>query len=152
MTIQNQIGNKASYGCIYMNTGNWTGVSFAFTTAYQEMTSLGTNFTLASPSSDFAMTTDGRLKYTGSPTKPFYVDALFQTGSNLGAFAIQVYLNGSSVTGADSYVSGGGIFIVSRAPVLLATDDYLSIFAKKSNNLSIAILQLTLSATFAGGM
>ena len=64
MTTQNMLGTTTSYGRIWMNTGNWTGVSKAITSAGTEMGSLSTSFTLMSPSNDFSMTTDGRLKYT----------------------------------------------------------------------------------------
>lgn len=151
MASGNQIGLKKSFGYIWMNTGNWTGVSFAFTTAYQEMRSLGTNFTLASPSQDFVMTTDGQLKYTGVTTKLFNVDALLQTGST-SSYAIQIYLNGSPIAGAEDYEVGGGIMMICRLQTLLSTNDYISIFAKKSTAASVTIMQLALSATFAGGM
>jgi len=61
--IQNQIGLVGSGGYIWMSNSG-TVVNFSATTSYQEMTSLGTNFTLAPISPDFAMSTDGRLKFS----------------------------------------------------------------------------------------
>lgn len=147
----NQIGLKASYGCISMNTGGWTGISFAFTTAYQELAGLATAYTLVSPSKDFAMTTDGRLKYTGTTTKTFNVDAQFTTTSSAN-FAIQLYKNGVALSGSESYQAGSFRTLLSRFPIDLSVNDYLSIYGKISSSASASILNITLSATFAGGL
>lgn len=135
-----------SIGYIWMNTANWTGVSFAFTTSYQELTTLGTNFTLASASNNFAMTTDGRLKYTGTPTISCIVSATLYV-SNGGNFAVQLYKNGVAISGSEAYSAGSaGVSVVNFTVSSVATNDYFSIFAKRSANLSVAILQASLSA------
>lgn len=142
--LQNQIGAKTSVGTIWMNTGNNTGVSFSFTTSYKELTSLGTNFTLMSTSPDFAMTTDGRLKYTGLNTKTFLATATvaFITGNNK---SIAIYKNGSLITGAECY-AGLNIFLLPNVTVSLSTNDYLSIFTKISSSGSSFISQIILTA------
>ena len=142
---QNQIGAKTSFGTIWMNTGNWTGVSFAYTTSYAELTSLGTNFTLMSPSNDFAMTTDGRLKYTGINTRNFNATASIMMTETSGNIAIAVYKNGSLITGAETYVNRSLLAIPSTI-VSLSTNDYLSIFAKRSASGTRRIYQIILSA------
>lgn len=134
-----------------MNAGNWTGVTFAMTTSYQELASLSTSYQLASPSQDFSMTTDGRLKYTGATTKSFYVDAQF-TSSPTGNFAIQLYKNGVALTGSETYQVGSFRTIINRFPVDLSTNDYLSVYGKIASSASISLLTITLSATFAGGL
>jgi hypothetical protein len=134
-----------SYGYIWMNTGSWTGDTFSFTTAYQEMSSIGVNFTLLSPSFEFEMTTDGRLKYTGSTTKTFSVNATFSC-SNSGSFAMQIYKNGVALAGIEAYETGAQSLEISDAPVSLATNDYISIFLKKSTVVNVDIIQLSLSA------
>lgn len=138
---QNQIGRKPSYGYIWMNTGNWTGVSKALTTSYQELTSLGTNFVLASTPQDFAMTTDGRLKYTGIPTKRFSVNA---SASFSAATFIELYKNGVSLNDSESYSA-----VYGRIPsfsVDLSANDYISIWAKVPSNTSVTFYTITLSA------
>jgi len=142
--IQNQIGRLPSYGAIYMNTGNFSGVSFAFTTSYQELTSIGTNFTLASPAQDFAMSTDGRLKYTGIPSKRFLVDAVLNTSSLPDWTALQLYKNGSGLSDSISYAISS--VKIASFEVELATNDYLSLFTKTQNNGSYTISNISLAA------
>lgn len=141
MATQNQIGSSPSYGCIWMNTGNWTGITFSSTTSYQELTALGTNFTLASPSKDFAMTTDGRLKYTGIPTKRFIVDATTPASSSF----IKLYKNGVALNDSEDW--GVSRQRIPSFSVDLSTDDYISIWLKGLSATSVFITQIMLSAT-----
>ena len=124
-----------------MNTGNWTGVTFSRTTSYQELTSLGTNFSLAPTSQDFAMTTDGRLKYTGLVKKRFIVDASVETASPL----IKIYKNGSPLDDSESF--GVSRPRIANFLVDLDTNDYISLWLKGSSASSIAIVQVNLAAT-----
>jgi len=148
---QNQIGLEGSFGYIWVNTNNWTGTTFSFTNAYQEMSGMSTAYTLISPSQDFAMTTDGRLKYTGISTKLFTVDAGFYPGTSFN-YALQLRVNGSAVTGSDVYASAGRRPFIARFPVSLATNDYLSMFTKSNvSHAGVVIYMASLSATYMGG-
>lgn len=141
---QNQIGATNSYGTIWMNTASWTGASFSTTTAYQELTAMGTNFTLASPSKDFSMTTDGRMQYTGNNARTFMVSGYLNTTSGAN-IALAIFKNGVLITGAESY-SGGLACTIVPIPVSLIKNDYVSLFVKVSANGPKIMLQLTLSA------
>jgi len=147
--IQNQIGLEKSYGYIYMNTGNFTGANFVFTTTLKEITGLSTSFTLASPSQDFAMTTDGRLKYTGLTTKLFSVSAALYVNSG-NKTELQVNKNGSAVTGSVARSNNSRIFL-DNFPVSMSTNDYLSVFARSLPGATSAITNVSLSAKFIGG-
>jgi hypothetical protein len=145
MTInQNQIGETTSYGTIWLNTGNWNGINFSLTTSYKEVSSLATSFSLASPSPDFAMTTDGRLKYTGIKTRNFLVKSFLSTDEG-GNCSLAIYKNGSLVTGAEFY-NKAVYFTSVGTQVSLATNDYISIFLKYTSNANILIYQATLTA------
>lgn len=140
-------GVTDSYGYIWMNTGNWTGVNFSFTTSYQELTSIGTNFTLLTGASNFAMTTDGRLKYTGAATATVIIHAEVIIAGGSGSHAIQIYKNGSAITGAESYGGNNNQPTVIGLNVgSVATNDYFSIFAKRSAASSSIIEHISLSA------
>ena len=145
MTTQNQLGTTISYGTIWMNTGNWTGHSKAIASGGTEMTSLGTNFTLMSPSNDFSMSTDGRLKYTGAKNKNFIASAFLAENTNT-QIAIFIYKNGSPLTGVSSAASSGNFLLVNKVPVSLVTNDYLSIFCKIPGGNTVTITQINLSA------
>ena len=133
-----------------MNTGNFTGASFVFTTSYKELTGLSTSFVLASPSQDFAMTTDGRLKYTGINAKIFSASASCYTASATNRLTIKIYKNGSAITGATSYSNNNKTFI-DWYPVSLSTNDYLSVFAFTAPATTQAVTSISLSAKFMGG-
>jgi hypothetical protein len=134
-----------------MNTGNFTGATFVFTTSYKELTGLSTSFVLASPSQDFAMTTDGRLEYTGIKTKTFSIDATFTIASNsLGNEAIELYKNGTA-TGIACFVGDINTLTLNGVPVSLSTNDYVSLFAKSSTNLTVNIYSVTIVATSMEG-
>ena len=144
-SYQNQIGAKTSFGTIWMNTGDWFGVSFALTLSYKELASLGTNFTLMSPSNDFAMTTDGRLKYTGINTRNFNIKCFLSSDSN-NSGSLAVYKNGSLITGA-SFYSSENEFISTSSTVSLSTNDYISMFLRAASIAeTIRIYQVTLTA------
>lgn len=150
---QNQIGLEGSFGYIWMNTGNWTGTSnFAYTTSYKELTGLSTSFTLASPSQDFAMTTDGRLKYTGLTTKLFSVSAACYASLLSGAvgMSIQIRKNGSAITGCQAYYSHSSASI-DDFQISLSTNDYLSVFVQVASNQTAPVLQVNLGANSIGG-
>lgn len=148
MSGQNQIGLSNSAGYISMNNGG-VGLNFNFTTSYQEMTSLGTNFVLAPLAEYFTMTTDGRLKYTGIKTQLFLFDALLQTASSSNA--IQLYKNGSPLTGAESYINSASGINVMKFPTLMLTNDYISVYAKRLAAATAGIFQVILSASIANG-
>ena len=78
---QNMIGRLPSYGAIYL-VNTYTGIAVSYTTSYTELTGLPISFSIVSPVQDFAMTTDGRLKYTGIPTKLFAVSAVVPAKEN----------------------------------------------------------------------
>lgn len=139
----NQVGQINPNGDIWVNTANWSGMTFGSTNSYQEMTGLGTNFSLQSDSSYFDMPVDGRLRYIGEKDDKFIVNGYF-ANNNSGAYAIAIYKNGSLVTGAESYCNGSAILEVSSL-VSLSKNDYVSLFMKRSANLSITIYQVTLS-------
>lgn len=132
-----------------MNTGNFTGANFVFTTTLKEITGLSTSFTLASPSQDFAMTTDGRLKYTGLTTKWFSVSAALYVNSG-NQTELQVNKNGSAVTGSTARSNNSRIFL-DNFPVSMSTNDYLSVFARSLPGATSAITNVSLSAKFIGG-
>lgn len=133
---------------------NATGslLNFAFTTAYQEMSSIGTNFILASPAQNFSMTTDGRLKYTGVTESVFMFDAVFQLASPGGiTTAIKLYKNDSPVAGSDSYQGAQSGTNIIKFPVEMVTDDYVSLWVKRSSAGSSRVMQIILSAASANG-
>jgi len=132
-----------------MNTGNFTGANFVFTTTLKEITGLSTSFTLASPSQDFAMTTDGRLKYTGLTTKWFSVSAALYVNSG-NQTELRVYKNGSTVTGSFARSNNSRTFL-DNFPVNMSTNDYISIFARSIPGATSAITNVSLSAKFIGG-
>ena len=147
---QNQCGIATAYGNIWMNTNNWTGKTYSLTTSYTEMTSLGTNFTLMTPNVDFAMSTDGRLKYTGTDTLNFIANACINGDTHSASKAVAIYKNGSLITGAENYgtsISNDYSFPVVDVPVSLATNDYLSVWLKGSiSSAALVIYQVSLSA------
>lgn len=135
-------------GYIWMNTGNWTGVNFAFTTAYQELTSLGTNFSLAADSNNFAMTTDGRLKYTGAAIATMRVSASVILGNASGSFSAKLYKNGVAIAGSEVYSGNRESPTILGFPVaLVATNDYFSVWVKCSSSASQTILSVSLGAS-----
>lgn len=142
---QNQTGATTSYGTIWMNTASWSGVSFSATTAYKELGSLSTSFTLVSPNNDYSMGTDGRLAYTGAQDRKFMVSGFFSTTAS-ASIAIAAYKNGTLITGTESYNIDFSSTLVPTA-VSLSNGDYVSLFMKRSANASITILQITLSIT-----
>lgn len=144
--IQNQCGIKQSAGTIWMNTGNWTGVSVTLSSnTYKEMASLGTNFTLMPTVQDFAMSTDGRLKYTGIDTRNFIANASINAGND-SRFSIAIYKNGSLITGAESYSNSTNAFINENVKVSLATNDYLSVWLQRLTGTTVRVYQVTLGA------
>jgi len=148
--IQNQLGLVGSGGYIYMNNSG-TGVTFSITTSYQEVASLGTSFTLASTSPDFAMTTDGRLKYTGLRTKNFMANAVFCIGSNsVSSYAIQIYKNGSA-TGLQLYATSISTLALTKIPVSLSTNDYISLYAKRATNGTPSLSSVEISIISTNG-
>lgn len=146
--IANQIGLSDSSAYIYMYNGT-TGVSFSFTTAYQQMASLGVNFILAAKSKNFAMTTDGQLKYTGLKPRTFYFDANLQTTS--ASYALQLYKNGSPISGSEMYIPAASGANILKFPVSMVTNDYVSVYAKASAGATTTIFQVILSASIANG-
>lgn len=149
--ITNQIGFKSSGGYIHTAVDT-TGFAFSYTTSYQEFTAIsGLPFSLASNAQDFAMTTDGRLKYTGIQTKTFMFDALLQSTGGATATSIMLYKNGSPVTGSDVYITVSSGINICAFPVQMATNDYVSLWAKKQSNASGNVNQIILSAGSANG-
>lgn len=148
MAIGNQIGLQNSEGFIIMNAIA-SPVSFAFTTSFQELTSLGTNFVLASLSQNFEMTTDGRLKYTGVKEKPFVVSASMSLTTST-SYGIQIYKNGVALPGIAWYVTFGYTNIF-KAPTMLATNDYISLYTRRLSGGSLSIAQVTVSAESLSG-
>lgn len=149
--LANQIGFKSSGGYMYTAANN-TGVSFSYTTSYQELTAIaGLPFSLSASSQDFAMTTDGRLKYTGIQPKRFMFDALLQSTGGATSTSIMLYKNGSPVTGSDIYITISSGINISKFPVQMVTNDYVSLWAKKQSNLVTSINQIILSAVSANG-
>lgn len=139
---QNQIGATTSAGSIWMNTGGWTGISFSMTTSYKELASLSTAFTLSSPATDFAMTADGRLRYTGKDPRRFIATGFLSCGAS-ASYALAIYKNGSIITGSDSYCVSG--VVLATTPITsLSTDDYISLFVKRNSSASVNILQIIL--------
>lgn len=149
--ITNQIGLRSSDGYMYTAANN-TGVSFSYTTSYQELTAItGLPFSLSSSSQDFVMTTDGRLKYTGIPTKTFMFDALLQGVSGATPASIMLYKNGLPITGSDIYSTIASGLNICKFPVQMATNDYVSLWAKKQSNVAANIYQIIISAGSANG-
>ena len=145
-SIQNQCGLKQSFGTIWMNTGNWTGVNVAFSAnTYKELASLGTNFTLMSPSNDFAMTTDGRLKYTGINTRNFLINSGVSHSRNTDT-SIAIYKNGVLVTGAECITDICNSLTNEDVPVSLSTNDYVSVWLKHSSTINTNIYSVILNA------
>ena len=145
-TVQNQSGITQSYGTIWMNTGNWSGVSITLVDdTYKELTSLGTNFTLMSPSSDFAMTTDGRLKYTGATTRNFLINSAVAI-NNTARLSIAVYKNGSVITGSPIFTFQTQGLTNENTPISLATNDYISLWLKRITGTTVTIFSISLGA------
>lgn len=116
-----------SYGRIYTGISAGSGNSLTFGASPTEITGTPVAFTLDTLStSDFTMTTDGRLKYTGSKTKTFRCSASFSC-TNAAAGVLQIYKGGVAVTNA----IGRGLLsqvVVLGTEISLSTNDYLSLF------------------------
>ena len=142
---QNQAGLTTSYGAIWMSNA-YTGATFTITTSYTELKSLAsTAFALFSPSNDFSMSTDGRLKYTGANTRSFLASAFVQNSLGFNSQAIAIAKNGTNITGAQCYADSS-ILVIDNIPVSLVTNDYVSIFIKKITSSSTPnFLQINLS-------
>ena len=145
---QNQTGIQASYGTIWMNTGNWTGATFSVTTSYTELTSLSTSFTLSSPANYFSMTTDGRLKYTGINNMQFNAVGYIGYGAS-GRMALGIFKNGSLVEESYSFVGADHVQVMTN--ITLSTNDYLSLFVKRFTANSVPFYQITLGVKTAIG-
>lgn len=144
--MQNQCGIKSSVGNIWMNTGSWTGASITLAdNTYKEIGSLSTSFTLSSYSTDFAMTTDGRLKYTGIDTKLFSVTS-FINFNNSARFSSAIYKNGVLISDAQSYSNGSSVSINKKVEVYLSTDDYISLWLKRFSGTNITVYEVILGA------
>lgn len=142
---QDQVGTYKAQGVIWMNTANWTGSAIVLgANTYKEVSGLGTGFTLQPISDFFSMTSDGQLKYTGSETKRFNLRG-YVAHANTGQFAIALYKNGSIIPGTETYTNNTA-WLTSRSAVELATNDYVSIYIKRTSALSPALYQATLSA------
>lgn len=151
MAFANQIGLQSSDGYIALSVGA-TGLPFTFTTSYQEMSGLGTSFVLSSPAQNFAMTTDGRLKYIGVKPDTFMFEALFQLlSAGVITTAIRLYKNGSPLAGSESYQGGQSGTQIIPFPVEMVTNDYVSLWVKRSSSTTPSIAQIILSATSANG-
>lgn len=143
---QNIIGRLPSYGAIYV-VNTFTGIAYAYTTSYAELTGLPVSFSIVSPVQDFAMTTDGRLKYTGIPTKLFYVSAVVPALENsTNWISIKLYKNGSALTGSDVYANS--MLRINNFEVSMSTNDYVSVFLKaKTSYASGRLASVMISAT-----
>lgn len=139
--IQNITGGAASYGVIYL-TNSFTGIAFSYTTSYKEITGLAVSFNLGPTVQDFGMSTDGRLKYTGTDTKLFSVCSILGSTGTSNVLSLQLYKNGSALT--DSLVCGIESLRMSYYEVSLSTNDYISLFIKSqsafSGNIRIAMI------------
>ena len=123
---QNQLGLKYLFGRIYLESSS---VVATFGTTPFELSGLSTAFTLDSAgSSALVMTTDGRLKYTGTQTKTFRCSA--SAGSNVSGYEFQTAIrkNGVSQSNAIAIGPAVGCPVVVDAYISLATNDYLSLF------------------------
>lgn len=137
MATQNQVGNinttAQSSGLIYLIAGSST---FNATTTFAEVSGLSAAYVLnTSSSADFAMTTDGRLKYTGGTPRKFtlygFVTALTPGGSISTSVGIGVNgsVNSDSVQPSSS-ASAVCYPIMSNSIAILNTNDYVSLFLK----------------------
>lgn len=144
-TTQNQSGLATSYGSIWMSNA-YTGATFTVTTSYTELRSLATSFTIFSPSQDFSMPADGRLRYTGTDTRSFLVSAMVSNSEGFNSQAIAIAKSGTNITGAQSY-GNSSILVLDNIYVSLATNNYLSIFIKKITSSSTpSFYQINLTA------
>lgn len=142
---QNMIGRLPSYGAIYL-VNTYTGIAVSYTTSYTELTGLPISFSIVSPVQDFAMTTDGRLKYTGIPTKLFAVSAVVPAQENgTNWISIKLYKNGSAVAGSDVYANS--MLRINNFEVSMSTNDYISVFLKAKASFSGRLASMMLSAT-----
>ena len=152
---QNQLGSKSSYGYAGMNSGDWNGTNnFSFATppgGFKEVAGLSIGFTLASPSPDFSMSTDGRLQYIGINTRVFLCSAACYANLLSGSvgMVIQIRKNGTAVTGAEFYSSISSS-IIQDYPIPLATNDYISIFVATASAHTAHVIQANIAANYVG--
>lgn len=139
------INTNFSYGYIWMNTGNWTGISFSALTTYSELSGLTTAYVLASPVQDFSMTTNGQLQYIGTASKTLLVSANVGFNPVSSGYAIQLFKNGIALAGSECYETGPTSLAVIDFPVTVVTNDYISIFLKRSTAGTAPITQIALS-------
>jgi len=121
------IGANSSNSYARIWTGAASGNTLSFSITPVEVRGLSTPFTLESSSKDFAMTTDGRLTYTGSDTKKFMCWCTTSVNNSANG-AVQLYKNGSPIAGAIARGTMYGNIGVAGTIVSLATNDYLSTF------------------------
>lgn len=139
------INTNFSYGYIWMNTGNWTGISFSALTTYSELSGLTTAYVLASPVQDFSMATNGQLQYTGTVSKTLLVSANVGFNPVSSGYSIQLFKNGIALPGSECYETGPTSLAVIDFPVTVVTNDYISIFLKRSAAGTAPITQIGLS-------
>lgn len=139
------INTNFSYGYIWMNTGNWTGISFSALTTYSELSGLTTAYVLASPVQDFSMTTNGRLQYTGTANKTLLVSANVGFNAVSSGYAIQLFKNGIALPGSENYQMAPTSLAIEDFPVTVATNDYVSVWLKRSAAGTAPLTQITLS-------
>ena len=142
-------GSPSSYGKIYNNVPAGSLTYTIDLTTPLEMAGNGTYpYTLDSgSSSDFVMTTDGRLLYLGSTTKKFLCCATF--GSVGGNYYLNVGIRKNGVAQSNAIATNENLAVhVNNAIISMATNDYLSIWAYWENlgNSSYVCYNVSLSA------
>jgi hypothetical protein len=135
-------------GYIWMNTDSWTGPTFAFTTAYRELRGLGTSYVLAAGAVNFSMPEEGRLTYTGTDTVDLKISSLVVLTNGSGSFATQLYKNGVPLAGSEIYVNTNASPCLLNFPAQsVVTNDYFSIFIRRSANNTVQVISISLSAS-----
>ena len=121
-----------------------TPYTLAATTSYQKLAPTTTTTHV----DGFTNSTTGRLTYTDTPARHVFLSGDISIDHSAGAnrdITLALYLNGSIVTGAEfiaSTRSGEKIIYAISWDLIMATNDYVELYAKISTNTTLNIYSL----------
>lgn len=159
MPTQNQIGNinqaEQSIGLISLQSVG----TFNATTTFAEVAGFGPSYSLSSGvTSDFVMTTNGRLTYIGGTSRKFnFYDFVTPQSTSASALSagVAIGVNGTVITGSRQYGfrNSSICYAIPCSEIsVLNTNDYISLFlAVSSGTETYTIYGAQLSAVSAYG-
>lgn len=134
------------YGSVNMlPDGAWAGYTFSITSAYTEITPSGATYS-SSLGTSITNPSSTRLTYTGATTRNFMVTGTYGY-PNSDDLGIAIGKNGVEISGSRMEHKASRLLYTSCI-VSLATNDYVSVFGRRSGNqtANIQALGITLVA------